>query len=220
MAMNPEQIQQLFKMMGIGGGVAQAGMGAANLFGVGSKNPATGANNILSQIPAEMRPYFDKYMQSGSGALDTLNKEYSQGVNDPGGVYNKLGAGYHESPGYKFKLQQQLNAGTNAAAAGGMLGSNAHQQGNQQLANDIADQDFEKYMEHVSGLYNTGLKGYGDLNTQGYDASKDYATSLGNNMQQQAAYKYAGQAGQNQQDQSSMANIFSGIASALPYLFL
>lgn len=201
----------LAKALGYGGGLGSVAGGAYNLFGGGGKNPADQASNTIGQIPGQTKPYYDPYMQAGKGALGDLQNQYGQLLGDTGSVYDRLGAGYKESPGYQFKLNQALQAGGNAAAAGGMAGSPQHQQQSMQMAGDIASQDYENYINHVLGLYGAGLSGEEGINKMGYDANKDYAGNIANALQQQADLQFKGQAGQNAARSGGVGDIFSGL---------
>ena len=193
----------------IGGGLGTAG---AALFGGKGKNPADVANQYISQIPGQTQQYYSPYMEAGKGAMGNLQNQYADLLS--GNVQNKLGENYKESPGYQFKLKQALGAANNASAAGGMLGTGAHQQGNMQVANDIASQDYNDYLKNQMGLYGLGLGGNEGLNQMGFDANKGYADMLAQNLAQQGAYGFMGQQGQNQARQSKFGNIFSGLGMA------
>ena len=189
-------------------GIASAVGGIAGLFHK-NKNPADVANKTIGQIPGSVNPYYQPYIDSGKGALGKLQGEYGKMINNTGDLYNQLGSGYKESPGYQFRLQQAMNAGNNASAAGGMAGSSQHEQQNMQVAGDMADADFEKYMNHVMGLYGQGIEGEKGLNTQGYDASSSYGNLVGSVLGQQGQNAYAGQAGENASNAKNWSNIFS-----------
>jgi len=184
------------------------------LFGGNQKNPADVANKRLDQIPSTINPYYQPYIDNGRNAMASLQPQYEQQLNDPGALFSKLGEGYTQSPGYQFKLREALNAGNNAFAAGGMLGSGAHQYSNMNTASDFANKDYEDYINHILGLYGAGIKGEEGFNSQGYDASKDYASSLGNVLGQKSAYDYAGQAGKNQNNWGSIFGPLAALASA------
>lgn len=170
----------------------------SNLFGGGhQKNPADVANDYLNKIPGQVNPYYQPYIDQGREANKHLTEQYGKLTNNPNDLYSELGKGYQQSPGYQFKLNQALQSGTNAAAAGGMAGSQMHQQQAMQMGNDIANQDYEQYINHILGLYGTGLQGEQGLSQQGYNASTGYGDILGSNLGAQAGYGYAGQAGEN-----------------------
>jgi len=160
-------------------------------------NPSNEEQKYLNQIPGATKPYYEPYIKQGLEANDILKNQFGGLINDPNAIYNKLSQGYQQSPGYQFKLNEALRGGTNAAAAGGMAGSLAHQQAAQQTAHDISNEDFEAYLNHMLGLYGTGLAGEQGLGEQGFKAGTSYADMLANLLSSQAQYGYAGRAGQN-----------------------
>ena len=137
----------------------------------GGKNPANEAMPYLNKIPGAVNPYYQPYINQGQQANQNLMGQYGNLINNPGQKFSEFGQGYKESPGYQFKLNQALQAGNNAAAAGGMAGSPQHEQQNIQIGNDIASQDFNDYINHIMGLYGYGLQGEQGLGEQGYRAS-------------------------------------------------
>lgn len=201
------------KSMGMGIGAGMLGSGLAGLFGGGGSNPYDAANDYYKQIPDNMRKYLDPYIKSGQNAMGQLQGQYGQLTNDPGAMYNKLGAGYHESPGYQWQLGQGMNAAGNAAAAGGMAGTPEHQQRAMTMAQGLANQDFGNYMGNVSNLYGRGLQGLEGMNQMGYGASSDMATSLANYLAMQGQGAFAGQAAENQSQGDMWGNLFGGIGT-------
>lgn len=175
----------------------------------GGKDPSKEANKYLQQVPGAVSPYYTPYIQQGQNANNILQGQYGQLINDPNALFAKFGQGYQQSPGYQFKLNQALQSGTNAAAAGGMAGSPAHQQQNMQLANDIASQDYNDYINHILGLYGLGLQGEQGLGEQGFKASLGYGDILGTNLANQANLAYEGRAAQNANKSNLWNNIIS-----------
>ncbi len=198
-------------------GAAQAAGGFAGLFGKGQKNPADVANQYISQIPGQTQQYYQPYMEAGKGAMSELQNQFKNLLG--GNVQNQLGESYQQSPGYKFALEQALQAGNNAAAAGGQLGIPAHEQQNMAIAQGLADQDYSKYLQNQMGLYGLGLQGNEGLNQMGYNANTDYATNIANALAQQGAYAFMGQQGKNQAKQQSLGDIFGGIGGLLSSFF-
>ncbi len=207
----------LMKALGIGGGLGTAAGGAWNMFGGGQKNPADAANKTIGQIPGQTQPYYQPYMDAGKGAMGNLQNQYKDLLS--GNTQNQLGASYKESPGYQAALKAALGAGNNAAAAGGMLGTPAHEAQNMGIASDEASKDYENYIKNQMGLYGAGLSGNEGLNAQGFQANQDYANTLANTLGQQGAYQFAGQAGKNASNAQGMGNIFSGLGMAAGSLF-
>lgn len=198
---------------------AAAGFGSAGVlapfFQPDFQNPADAAMPYLDQLPDAIKPYYQSYIDRGNNASDTLSREYGEQINDPGGLSARLGAGYKESPGYQFKLHQALSAGDNAAAAGGLAGSNQHQQGNMQLANDISSQDFNDYMSRILGIYQGGIKGNEGFAERGYNASNELGQSIGNNYLNKAGLAYKGAGAENEYNQAqtkAMADMWGNLA--------
>lgn len=181
-------------------------------------NPANAANQYLNQIPAQMLPYFQPYMNQGQQAGQQLTGQYNQMTQNPQEFFKNISGGYKESPGYQFKLQQALNAGNNAAAAGGMLGTPQHQQQNMGVAEGLANQDYQDYLNHILGIFGQGQQGQQGLQEQGFRAGTGYGENIGNILGQQAQYAFGGQAGQNAAQGQNRSNLFSGIGSLLPYI--
>lgn len=198
--------------LGLFGGLGQAGQGLFGLFGGNKNNPANAANKYLNQIPGAVEPYYSPFINAGKGAMGDLQNQYKDLIS--GNVQNQLGQNYKESPGYQFKLKQALQAGSNAAAAGGMLGTPMNQQNQMQTANDLAAQDYNDYIKNQMGLYGLGTGIGSDIFGKGYDASTGYGNLLGSTLGTQAQYGYAGQAGQNQGNANAWNNIFQGLGLA------
>ncbi len=217
-------------------GSAAGGFGSglgAGLFGDLFPNPADKAQGPLGQIPGTISPYYNPYIQAGQGALGQLQGQYgnllqnggqvqgqyNQMMQDPNSIISRIGAGYHQSPGYQWQLGQGEQAINNANAAGGMLGTPQHQQQAGQLAENLGNQDYQNYLQQGLGLYNQGVQGaqglYGaglqglqGLNTGGQNASSELAQALAQALSQQSGLQYSGQANQNQMTGGLLGNIF------------
>jgi len=194
-------------------GAGMIGSGLMNMFGGGNKNPADAAMPYLQQIPGQAKPYYDPYIQAGTGALPEWQKQLQSLLNDPGALLNRLGQGYQASPGYQWQLNQGENAIGNAMAAGGMAGSPEHGQRAGQLAENLANQDYYNYLDKVLGLYGSGLSGEQNLQKQGFDASSQFANLLANALAGQGEYAYGGVAGENQAKSQGMNNLFGGLGA-------
>lgn len=162
-------------------------------------NPANSAMPYFDEIPDVMKPYYQPYIDSGQNAMGVLNTQYGNMVNNPTGMMNSIGAGYQQSPGYQYQVNQATGAANRAAAAGGMLGSPSEQQALAGNINQMANQDYYNYVDRGMQNYNQGIQGYQGLNAQGYSASNELAQSLANALMSQGSLAYAGQANQNAQ---------------------
>lgn len=217
------------------GAAAGGALGALGGFG---GNPTDDAMKYYKQIPGQMKPYYDPYINAGRGALGQLNGQYGtmagqyQGVqnqyndlmNDPAATYNWLASGYQKSPGYDWRMKQGMAGVNNANAAGGMLGSPMHQQEASEMSQGIANQDFGNYMNQVGGMYgmglqgntnmmNRGLQGLDTINQMGFGASTDLATNLAQALMSQGNLQYAGQNNQNQQNSGMLGNAIGNLGN-------
>ena len=177
----------------------------SKLFGGGDKqNPYDESKHFLDEG-------YDPYIKQGHDIDPRLHDEYMRLLQDPSGFLDKIGAGYKQSPGYQFNLNQQLNAAQNAAAAGGMAGSAANQYASQEVAHGLADQDYYNYIKEALGLHGKGLGGLQDISKRGYEASTGKADRA-------TAMKYADVANRNKSDDDFWSSLFKAGATALPYI--
>lgn len=180
-----------------------------------NKNPAEAAMPYLEKIPGTMKPYYDPYINEGKNALGTLMEQYMNLINNPMGQFNQIGQSFTESPGYQFQYNQALNAANSAAAAGGMLGTPAHQMEAASMAGGIANQDFYNYLSRALQQsqfgQQLGLGGLSDINQMGYGASNELANSLANNLTNQGNLQYAGTQQQNQANADMFNSLLGGI---------
>lgn len=195
-------------------GAAAGGIlgGLGGLFG--GDNEEKGTDEWLNQIPEEMRQYLGPYIDAGRGAIPHLNElsdEYQKMYQDPNSIISRIGAGYRESPGYKWRLGQGEQAITNSAAAGGMLGTGQHQQQAGELAGHLADQDYQNYLEQALGLYRGGLQGRTGIEQNifgvGANAAGDLAGSLGDLLNQRAKLNYERSASRNKASSDMWSNL-------------
>lgn len=193
------------------GGLIGGGLGAlGGLFG-GGNDAYKDADKYLDQIPDQLKKYLMPYINAGQGSLGKVGGEYDKLLSDPNALIAKLGAGYKESPGYQWRLNQGTNAINNAQAAGGMAGTGQHQQMAGELAGNLANQDFQQYLNQALGLYGTGLQGHQGLTELGAGAGGSLGNSLAQMLMARAGLGY--QKGLNQNQQNS--DFFSGLLGNL-----
>lgn len=183
----------------------------------GYKNPSEDAMKYLDQMPAEIKKYFEPYINAGNRALTGIEDQYGQLIKDPGSRLNEIGKGYQQSPGFDFALKQALGAGGRAAAAGGMAGSPMHEQQNMQTATGLANQDYNQWLQNALGLYGTGLHGSHDIYNTGAKAGMGLGENLASILAGKAGLAYAGQNAQNQHRSDLFGNIIGGIGSAFAF---
>jgi len=186
--------------------------GIGNLLGgIGNysdwENPASAGMPYFNQARNELPGYYNDYIQRGQRMGSGLENQYNQLMNDPGARMNQIGASYHQSPGFQFQLQQALQAGNQAAAAGGMAGTPQHQQQNMALATNLSNQDYNQYLQNALGQYNIGLSGGHNLYNTGFNASDSLANGMSNLLQSQANYAYNAANNENQHNSDLWSSI-------------
>lgn len=169
----------------------------SDLFG-GGKNPADAAMPYLNQIPGQTQGYQQPFFDAGKNQLPGLQDQYSQLMNDPGGRMNKIGESFQQSPGFKFAMDQALQGGNHAAAAGGMAGSPQHEQQNMQLATDLGNQEYNNWLKNALGQYDMGVQGAQGMANQGQQAGQSMADMIAQTLAQQGNLAFQGQQQQNQ----------------------
>jgi hypothetical protein len=194
-------------------GNALSGLGAG-LFGLfGAQNPAQSAmpyeQQSLNQLPA----YYQPYMNSGQTALGNVGNTASQLMQNPGEMLNQIGSNFHSSPGFNFAMRQAMMGGNQSAAAGGMAGSPEAQQLNQQMAGNLANQNYYNYTNQAQGLLGQGLGSEQGLAGLGFGAASGLGQNISDIMNNQAMMQYAGQMGQNQTQGSGLGSLLGGIGS-------
>lgn len=169
------------------------------MFGGGKfKNPADAGMPYLNQIRDQLTQMFSPYTQAGTQALGRVQGEYGNLLNDPTAEMNKIGSTYQQSPGYQFALKQAENAAMNQAAAGGMAGTPQAQQRGADIAENMANRDYNQYLDTGLGLYGKGLEGEQGIANMGEQASTGLAEDLAQMLMSQANMAYAGAENQNQ----------------------
>jgi hypothetical protein len=215
----------LANAMGSGGGMSAAGSSMGGFLGnmlgkSGGKDPSDAANAYLQQIEGGMGKYLNPYSDAGHRSISVLENQANRNINDPTSVMNQIGAGFRKSPGFDWAASQMEGAANRANAAGGMLGSPAHQQAIAQSINGLANQDYYNYMDRGLQQYNNaGLGSMNNLYSGGLNASTSMANGLLQQLMAQAENAYAGAANKNQQKGSMMGGIGSLAGGVLGGMF-
>ncbi len=181
----------------------------------GGKNPADSAMPYLNQIPGQTQQYQQPWFQAGKDQIPGLQDQYNQLMKDPGGKTNKIGESFQQSPGFKFAMDQAMQGGNHAAAAGGMAGSPQHEQQNMQMATQLGNQDYNNWMQNALGMYGQGLQGSQGMANQGQQAGQSMADMIAQTLAQQANLQFQGQRQQNQNKNDLWGNAFKLGGAAL-----
>lgn len=134
-------------------------------------------NQFLQQIPGIYENAYGPYAQRGGQEYnsfnDFLNKllgmsgdytsQLAGQVNNPQDVVNRIAQTYSASPQYTEQKKQALEAGNQAAAAGGYLGSPQAQSYAENTASTLTNEDVSNYINRALGLRQQGLAGQAGL---------------------------------------------------------
>lgn len=197
------------------------------IFGGGDyQDPARAADPYFNKIPGLLEKYMKPYMEAGQrqlGGLEDLQSFYKGMYEDPNAILSRVGAGYQQSPGFKFAMQQALQGAGHAAGAGGMAGSPQHEQQNMELATNLANQDYNTYLQNALGVMGQGLSGragigqniYGTGARAGMGLGEDLASVMGS----RAKLAFEAANAENQRRQGMTGGLIGAGIQALPFLF-
>jgi hypothetical protein len=145
-------------------------------------NPFAGneASEWLDKSADMYKQYYSPYVEAGQRSIPTLEEQYQILLNNPQAMQELLGGGYEQSPGYQYQYDSAMNGVNSAAAMGGALGTQSHQQQAGRTAQGLTNQDYWNYYDANSDLYNKGLSGTRDLYTGGLNATNSLTSGLGN----------------------------------------
>lgn len=200
---------------GIGAGLGALG---GSFFG-GDYDPYGAASPYLEGIPGMLEGYYGPYVGAGERAIPGLEEQYGRLLSDPGGVMGGIGAGFQESPGYQFSVEQARKASEQGAAAGGMVGSPQQQQEIAETVTGLANQDYYNYLSRALGMYGEGLSGTRGLAQMGYGAATGLGQNLANVAMSQANLA-AGQEEMKRQQEQGMWGTMGGLAGGIAGMFI
>lgn len=113
---------------------------------------------------------YNPYITAGQNSLKDLIGRYSQMMNDPAFLENKLASEYKPSAYAQTQQRQTADALNNNAAALGTLGSSYAAQTYGQNMNDLLNRDMQNYIGQGEQMYGQGLAGEQGVNKLGYNA--------------------------------------------------
>src|ERR1700677_2968465 len=93
-----------------------------SIFG-GGEDAAAAAKPFYDQVEPITKQYLDPYSNAGVSNLKMLQDHIKSLLENPNELQDKIGAGYKESPGYRFQVEEATKAAERAASAGGYLGT-------------------------------------------------------------------------------------------------
>ena len=146
------------------------------------------------------------FQQAGVGAIGGLQGMLGQ---DPTDIVNKILGQYQTSPGEQFQQQQAQGALQNQLAAAGLGGSGAAIQKSGQLAQHLAGQGQQQFLQNVLGQRQQQMGGLESLFRGGLSAAGTGAGLLGQEGQTLGGLAGAGILGQGQEK----SGLFGGLGS-------
>lgn len=187
----------------------------SSLFGGGS-NPYEEALDLysLEDMESMLSEYYGPWREAGLRALPTMEEQMMMLLYSPEVINQMMGETYEASPGYEYQMEQSMNAANQAAAAGGMLGTPSHQTTAMTQSQNIANQDYWQYVNHLTDLYTKGLGIGSDINQMGYNASSAIASDLARFMGTQMSLTAQAGAHQNMQGNAGLTGITSLLSTA------
>ena len=147
------------------------------MFGSNS-NPYQQDAQYMDQIPGIQQQYLGPYSQMGQTLLPQLAGGYGAMTMHPGQIQAGLGSGFQQDPGYQWNLDQQMQGQNQAMAAGGMSGSPESQQFAEDTSGQLANQQYQHYLNNQMKIAGSGLQGEQGLENQGYRASGQMANNM------------------------------------------
>lgn len=181
--------------------------------------PANAAMEYYNQIPSQVQKYYQPYIEAGTSQLPGLEEQYKQLLGNPGERLNQIGEAFHESPGFKFALNQALQSMNNKEAMGGMAGSPENNQYNMELATNLGNQDYYNWLNHAQNLYGQGLQGSQGLAGMGEQAAQGLSDQVAQTLAQQGNLAFAQQNQRNQNKQDLFHNILGGLGALKAFFF-
>lgn len=165
---------------------------------LGHKNPYKAAAPHLANIEPQQRAAYEPYINRGNEASAATFGAYQRMLQDPYAFENEIYQHYRPSEGYGRKYKQLMNEARSAAAGGGFYGTPYDEERRAELANSLANSDYEQYRNAILGIQSTGLEGQQGYSNRGFEANKYLSDILGNLAQQRAGLAFQGRAQSNQ----------------------
>lgn len=189
------------------------------LFGDGNyNNPADAASKYYDQIPGYLKQYLGKYSDMGQRLAPQMENQFNQMMNNPGAFYNQMAQGFRSSPGFQYQVNQATDAANKAAAAGGMAGSPEEQNYVAQTTNQMANKDFDDYMNRVGSIFGQGLQGQEGMENQGFQASGQLGEDLARELMNRGNLAYTGAQNANAHQNNGFGNFLGDVGSILSFL--
>lgn len=173
----------------------------------GGKDPSKAAQKYLDQIPGQAHQGYDQYANQGHQADTDLWARFSEMLNNPNKLYDTFASGYKPSEAYQQRSKELTTAVNNAAGAGGIGGTPAHQAEIGKGIEGLLSKDQGDYIDKIAGIFGQGLSGEQGVSNRGYDATKSLTDILTQALSEQGGLAYKGQESRNAAQQALVKSL-------------
>lgn len=167
-------------------------------------------SDYLDQIIPMLKKYLGPYAQRGEEAGGILSGEFGPMATDPAAFMSSMMEKYKPSKSYQLQSEQMRQAAANAAAAGGMRGSESDIARQSGIAERLQGQDMQNWLQNVMGIKKTGLTGEEGLYGKGFGAASELSSGIGNVLGSQARLSME----QEQQLRQFLSDLLGNVGSA------
>jgi hypothetical protein len=177
-------------------------------------NPADQAMQFSRQLPGQVQPYYQPFIDQGQQANQGLNEQYTQMSENPGDYMNQLMKGYSLDNGFQMQkklLQKELSG---IAAAGGYRGNQYDQEKQGQLVAALLANHRGDWLDRVRALQESGLQGRRHAGDLGFAASTGLGDVLGSNTNTMGSIAFQGAQAKQQARSDLLRNIIGGAGLA------
>lgn len=161
------------------------------------RNPQDASDRYLNQVEGKARGIMDPYVSTGQRMLPQLESQYTNLVNNPNALQDRLASEWKESPAYTSDIRAATKGANAASAAGGNLGSLAEQSSLAKDLSGITDSYRNQYVNTGLNTYGKGLQGMQGLEDQGFQGSQAELMAIIQELMAQAEAAWAGQDAEN-----------------------
>lgn len=183
-------------------------------------NPSIEANKTLAKNVPEQERYYNDYINRGKNAGQDIGALWHNQITSPEEDFNNKINTYSQSPYFKKKLAEKLNAERNTAAAGGFVGTGFDVQNEGDIASLMQEEDMQKYLDRLYDIQNKAAQGSKDIYGTGFNATSDLAKEAAATNANEAQLTFKGQEEQNQRHADTIkalteaaATIGAGVAA-------
>lgn len=162
-------------------------------FSGGGGDPAGAAMPYYQQIPGMAEGYYNPFIQRGARAGGILEGEYGRMAQDPTAIINDIMSKYQAGPGFQRQQEEMLKSAGNAAAAGGMRGTQADIGQEADITRRLMGDDMQRWLQNALGVKESGLGGESHLYDVGYGATGQLESEKARALSEQGQLAFQGE---------------------------